>query len=67
MRKILEKIQVEAVEGTKALASHRDFNTYEKFVLSINRDVEWRKWTKEGNTKAIQITKMLKELSVDNT
>ena len=41
-RKILEKIQVEAVEGTKALASQRDFNTYEQFLSSINRNVEWR-------------------------
>ena len=64
-RKILEKIQVEAVEGTKALVSQRDFNTYEQFLLSINREVEWRKWTKEGNAKAIQITKRLEELGVD--
>ena len=64
-RKILEKIQVEAVEGTKALASQRDFHTYEQFLLSINRDVEWRKWTKEGNAKAIQITKKLEDLGVD--
>ena len=64
-RKILEKIQVDAVEGTKALASQRDFNTYEQFLLSINRDVEWRKWTKEGNAKAIQITKQLEDLGVD--
>ena len=64
-RKILEKIQVEAVEGTKALASQRDFYTYEQFLLSINRDVEWRKWTKEGNAKAIQITKKLEDLGVD--
>ena len=56
---------MEAVEGTKALASQRDFNTYEQFLLSINRDVEWRKWTKEGNAKAIQITKKLEELGVD--
>ena len=64
-RKILEKIQVEAVEGTKALTSQRDFNTYEQFLLSINRDVEWSKWTKEGNTKAMQITKRLEALGVD--
>ena len=64
-RKILEKIQVEPVEGTKALASQRDFNAYEQFLLSINRNVEWRKWTKEGNIKAIQITKRLEELGVD--
>ena len=64
-RKVLEKIQVEAVEGTRALTSQRDFNTYEQFLLSINRDVEWRKWTKEGNTKAIQITKKLEALGVD--
>ncbi len=64
-RSILEKIQVEAVEGTKALASKNDFKTYEQYLLSINHDVEWRKWTKEGNSTAIEITEKLKELNVD--
>ena len=64
-RSILEKIQVEAVEGTKAIASKNDFKTYEQYLLSINHDVEWRKWTKEGNATAIEITKKLKELNVD--
>ena len=64
-RSILEKIQVEAVEGTKALASKNDFKTYEQYLLSINHDVEWRKWTKEGNSNAIEITEKLKELNVD--
>ena len=56
---------MEAVESTKALASQRDFNTYEQFLLSVNRGVEWRKWTKKGNAKAIQITKRLEDLGVD--
>ena len=64
-RSILEKIQVEAVEGKKALASKNDFKTYEQYLLSINHDVEWRKWTKEGNSTAIEITEKLKELNVD--
>ena len=64
-RSILEKIQVEAVEGTKAIASKNDFKTYEQYLLSINHDVEWRKWTKEGNSTAIEITEKLKELNVD--
>ena len=64
-RSILEKIQVEAVEGTKALVSKNDFKTYEQYLLSINVDAEWRKWTKEGNSNAIEITEKLKELNVD--
>ena len=64
-RSILEKIQVEAVEGTKALASRNDFKTYDQYLLSINHDVEWRKWTKEGNSTAVEITEKLKELNVD--
>ena len=64
-RSILEKIQVEAVEGAKALASKNDFKTYEQYLLSINVDSEWRKWTKEGNSTAIEITEKLKELNVD--
>ena len=56
---------MKAVESTKALASQRDFNTYEQFLLSVNRGVEWRKWTKKGNAKAIQITKRLEDLGVD--
>ena len=64
-RSILEKIQVEAVEGAKALASKNDFKTYEQYLLSINVESEWRKWTKEGNSTAIEITEKLKELNVD--
>ena len=64
-RSILEKIQVDAVEGTKVLASKNDFKTYEQYLLSINLDAEWRKWTKEGNSTAIEITEKLKELNVD--
>jgi TolB-like protein len=64
-RSILEKLQVEAVEGTKALDTQNDFKTYEQYLLSINHDVEWRKWTKEGNSNAIKITEKLKELNVD--
>jgi len=66
-RKILETIQVEAVEGKKALDFQKDFKTYQQFILAINRDVEWRKWTKEGNSKAIEITKKLEELGADQS
>lgn len=64
-REILEKLQISAVVGSGANTWQKDFKTFDQFLLAINARGEWRKWTKEGLSNAIDITSKLAELEID--
>ena len=63
--KILEQLQIAAVAGQQAKQLKADFDTFEQYLLFLNYETEWRKYSKEGYDNALEIFAKLKALNAN--
>ncbi|MBT7536952.1 MAG: hypothetical protein HN610_15415, partial [Verrucomicrobia bacterium] len=63
--KILGQLQITAVEGQEEEQWLSQFETFEQYLLFLNYESEWSKWTKDGYDKTQEILKKLRALNTD--
>ena len=63
--KILGQLQITAVEGQEEEQWLSQFETFEQYLLFLNYETEWSKWTKDGYDKTQEILKKLRALNTD--
>ena len=63
--KILGQLQITAVEGQEEEQWLSQFVTFEQYLLFLNYESEWSKWTKDGYDKTQEILKKLRALNTD--
>ncbi len=63
--KILGQLQIAAVGGQEEKKWMSEFESFEQYLLFLNYETEWSKWTKEGYEKSLEILEKLKSLDTN--
>ncbi len=63
--KILGQLQITAVGGQEEKKWMSEFETFEQYLLFLNYETEWSKWTKEGYDKSLEILEKLRSLNTN--
>lgn len=63
--KILGQLQIKAVVGEQAKQWMSEFETFEQYLLALNFQTEWRKFTKEGYENTLEIVEKLRTLNAN--
>ena len=63
--KILSQLQITAVEGQEDEQWLSQFETFEQYLLFLNYESEWIKWTRDGYGNTQEILKKLRALNTD--
>jgi tetratricopeptide (TPR) repeat protein len=63
--KILGQLQITAVGGQEEKKWMSQFETFEQYLLFLNYETEWSKFTKEGYENTLEILEKLKSLNTN--
>jgi len=63
--KILGQLQITAVGGQEEKKWMSQFKTFEQYLLFLNYETEWSKYTKEGYENTLEILEKLKSLNTN--
>jgi len=63
--KILGQLQITAVGGQEEKKWMSQFETFEQYLLFLNYETEWSKYTKEGYENTLEILEKLKSLNTN--
>jgi len=63
--KILGQLQITAVGGQEEKKWMSQFETFEQYLLFLNHETEWSKFTKEGYDNTLEILEKLKSLNTN--
>ncbi len=63
--KILGQLQITAVGGQEEKKWMSEFETFEQYLLFLNYETEWSKWSKEGYDKTLVILEKLRSLNTN--
>ena len=63
--KILGQLQITAVGGQEEKKWMSQFETFEQYLLFLNHETEWSKFTKEGYENILEILEKLKSLNAN--
>ena len=63
--KILGQLQITAVGGHEEKKWMSEFETFEQYLLFLNYETEWSKFTKEGYENTLEILEKLKSLNTN--
>jgi len=63
--KILGQLQITAVGGQEEKQWMSEFETFEQYLLFLNYETEWSKFTKEGYENTLEILEKLKSLNTN--
>ena len=63
--KILGQLQITAVGGQEEKKWRSEFETFEQYLLFLNYETEWSKFTKEGYENILEILEKLKSLNAN--
>ena len=63
--KILGQLQITAVGGQEEKKWMSQFETFEQYLLFLNYETEWSKFTKEGYDNTLEILEKLKSLNTN--
>jgi len=63
--KILSQLQITAVGGQEEKKWMSEFENFDQYLLFLNYESEWSKWTKEGYEKTLDILEKLKLLNTN--
>jgi TolB-like protein len=63
--KILDQLQITAVGGHEEKQWKSEFETFEQYLLFLNYETEWSKFTKEGYENTLEILEKLKSLNTN--
>ena len=62
---ILGQLQITAVVGQQAKQLMSEFETFDQYLLFLNYETEWRKYSKEGYDNTLEILEKLKALNTN--
>ena len=63
--KILGQLHITAVVGQEEKQWMSEFETFDQYLLFLNYETEWSKWSKEGYDNTLEILEKLKSLNTN--